>query len=196
MDKLALVIEDVREVCSIITRWGYHCDRITHTELLSYLGEEYLGKILHGDYSLLWISTPADWYVRLPGKRTTPHWQRVQLWITKAHRLQVSVVLFGPPGHMWKIPSIIDTIRDLPLNATKMRLCHFGEKYSTSSNVPSGSYLQVATSLPLPTTIWRCRCTITIQNHNLDWYGQTSDHAEWRRRVRYRLLHQLSLIHI
>ena len=69
----AFIIEDTREACADLRRRQYICDRITHTELMTHTGTTYLGNILHGDYDLVWISTPADWYVRAPGKRMGPH---------------------------------------------------------------------------------------------------------------------------
>ncbi len=72
----------------------YVCDRLTHVELMSIVGEEYTAKLARMEYQLLWVSTPIDWYVRAPGKRATPHWQRIQHWITKAAKLNLHAVLF------------------------------------------------------------------------------------------------------
>ena len=85
----ALVIEDVREACVELRERGYECDRIIHNELMTSAGEEYTGKLQKGDYVLVWISTLADWYVRTPGKRSNPHWQRLQNWMQKACKLNV-----------------------------------------------------------------------------------------------------------
>ena len=72
-------MEDILEVCPALQNLNYHCDRLTHTEVMTYLGEQYLGQLQRGEYNLLWISTPADWSVRVPGRRQQPHWQRIQL---------------------------------------------------------------------------------------------------------------------
>ena len=75
----ALVIEDIGEASQELVRHGYECQRITHNELMSLVGEEYTGRLLRGEYALLWISTPADWYIRTPNKRSNPHWQNTEL---------------------------------------------------------------------------------------------------------------------
>ena len=94
----AFIIEDVREACSALRDRHYICDRITHNELMTHLGTTYTGNVLSGDYDLLWISTPADWYTRTPGKRMGPHWQNIQLLMTKARALRMHIVLYGPQG--------------------------------------------------------------------------------------------------
>eukprot|EP00959_Pyramimonas_sp_CCMP1952_P194021 4057364-Pyramimonas_sp.AAC.1 len=73
------------------------CDHITHTEVMASEGAQYLGGLLSGDYKLLWVATPADWHVRLPGKRPGPHFQHIQNLMTKARALRMSLVLVGPP---------------------------------------------------------------------------------------------------
>eukprot|EP00959_Pyramimonas_sp_CCMP1952_P065067 1358617-Pyramimonas_sp.AAC.1 len=65
-------------------------------------GTQYLGVLLSGDYPLLWVATPADWHVGLPGKRAGPRYQRVQNLTIKAWALHVSIVLVGPLGYFWK----------------------------------------------------------------------------------------------
>ena len=57
----ALVIEDVRIATAELRHRGYVCDRITHVELMSFIGSQYLGNLLAGDYHLLWVATPSDW---------------------------------------------------------------------------------------------------------------------------------------
>ena len=76
--KRALVIEDVRLACADLRARGYHCDRIAHDELLTHIGTEYFVSLHAGGYHLLWVSTPADWYVRAPGRRMGPRWQKTQ----------------------------------------------------------------------------------------------------------------------
>eukprot|EP00959_Pyramimonas_sp_CCMP1952_P156415 3271121-Pyramimonas_sp.AAC.1 len=150
----AIVIEDHRVACAQLRTRGYLCDRLTHNELMTTLGTQYLGGLISGDYRLLWISTPADWYVRAPGKKAGPHWQRQT--------------------------SIRDALEDYKLHVVRMRLCHFGYTYDKRDDAPSGTYIQVATSFPLSTKTWQCNCKANTQ-HTLDWYGQDADHAEWRR---------------
>ena len=102
MHKAALVIEGIGEASQELRRCGYECDRITHNELMSLVGEEYIGKLLRGDYSLMWMSTPADWYVRTPGKRANPHWQRLQNWIQRSIKLNMKLIVFAPPPRLSK----------------------------------------------------------------------------------------------
>ena len=66
IQKSALVIEDIREACIELRQRGYVCDSITHNELMASTGQEYTGNLIKGDYKLLWIATPSDWYVRTP----------------------------------------------------------------------------------------------------------------------------------
>eukprot|EP00959_Pyramimonas_sp_CCMP1952_P298831 6250591-Pyramimonas_sp.AAC.1 len=60
-------------------------------------GTQCLGALLAGDYQLLWVATPADWHVRLAGKRAGPHYQRIQNLLSKARALRMTIVLVGPP---------------------------------------------------------------------------------------------------
>ena len=70
--KPALVIEDVQIASTILRDHDFVCDRLTHNELMSGSGQHYHGKLRNGDYKLLWIATPGDWFVRTPGKRGGP----------------------------------------------------------------------------------------------------------------------------
>jgi hypothetical protein len=149
----ALIVEDLREACIILRRNGYECDRITHNELMTSTGEELTGQLIKGAYNLMWTSTPTDWYVRTPDKRSNPHWQRLINWITRAARLEMQVVIFGPPGFVWKLPNFKDTMEDLQFHMTKMRLCHFGEKYKTDTH-----YQVDRTSKWRPTSTFRDEC--------------------------------------
>ena len=157
-------------------------------------GTHYLGTLLSGDYQLLWVSTPADWYVRTPGKRAGPHWNRIRNLLVKARALRMQIVMFGPPGYMWKVTPIRDAIEDTKLHTVRMRLCSFGLQYDKHGTKPSGTYLQVATTFPLGAGIWRCMCKSHTE-HQLDWYGKTQHHAEWRaqtlRTLTTRLLDQI-----
>eukprot|EP00959_Pyramimonas_sp_CCMP1952_P256217 5351438-Pyramimonas_sp.AAC.1 len=68
----------------------------------------------------------------------------------------------------------------------RMRFCHIGLKYDRANKLPSGSYLQVATTCArIPTNLWRCICNRAGKpadptEHILDWYGQGAQKAEWR----------------
>eukprot|EP00959_Pyramimonas_sp_CCMP1952_P431391 9034918-Pyramimonas_sp.AAC.1 len=65
-------------------------------------GTQYLGALLSSDYQLLLVATPADWHVRVPGKRAGPRYQRIQNMMFKARALRMATVLVGPPGCFWK----------------------------------------------------------------------------------------------
>ena len=179
----ALIVEDIRQADIELRQNGYECDRMTHSELMSHVGTEYTGKLLKGYYSLLWISTPNDWYVRHKTKRTTAHWQRILHWIQKAILLGILVVLFGPPGFLWKVPNIQETMQPPNVTMIKMRLCHFGHKFDSGQPKPSGSYLQLATTAQLSPKQWQCLCNVPIQEHVIDWYGRSQLHAEWRAKI-------------
>ena len=180
----ALVIEDQREATAILRQKGYLCDRMTHQEILSRHGTTSLGDLLAGSYRLLWISTPMDWYIRTPGKRAGPHWDRVCNLLKKSKTLRMHIILFGPPGYLWHMGPIRDTIQELKLHVIRMRLCNLNIRYNTSDKTPSGSYIQVATTYVIPIMKWGCVCSKPIKEHVLDWYGQSQPHAEWRARVR------------
>eukprot|EP00959_Pyramimonas_sp_CCMP1952_P077951 1629362-Pyramimonas_sp.AAC.1 len=61
------------------------------------VGADYLGAVISGDYTFIWISIPGDWYVRTPGKRIAPHWSRFQNLLVKAKELRMKIIIFGPP---------------------------------------------------------------------------------------------------
>eukprot|EP00959_Pyramimonas_sp_CCMP1952_P283294 5922007-Pyramimonas_sp.AAC.1 len=82
----------------------------------------------------------------LPGKRAGPHYQRIHNLMVQARALRMTIVLVGPPGYFWKQGLIRDAIEDRDLQVMRMRFCHFGLKCDRSSQLPSGSYLQVATT--------------------------------------------------
>ncbi len=178
-----LIIEDIRESEIELRNRGYECDRITHHELFSSAGTEYTGKLIKGDYSLLWISTPNDWHVHMSTKKATTHWQRLLNWIQKALLLGILLILFGPPGFLWKLPNIKETLQESNMSMTRMRLCHFGDKFDSSQPKPSGSYMQLATTATLPHKKWQCQCKVPIQDHILDWYGRHQTQADWRRKI-------------
>ena len=102
----AFVIEDVRIATAELRHRGYVCDRITHVELMSFVGSQYLGNLLAGDYHLLWVATPSDWTIHTPGKRAGPHYQRIQNLMVKARALRMQITLMGPPSYFWKLAPI------------------------------------------------------------------------------------------
>eukprot|EP00959_Pyramimonas_sp_CCMP1952_P316688 6628729-Pyramimonas_sp.AAC.1 len=67
------------------------------------VGTDCLGAVISGDYTLVWTSTPGDWYVRTPGKRVAPHWSRIQNLLMKARKLRMNILMFDPPGYVWKL---------------------------------------------------------------------------------------------
>ena len=64
-----------------------------------------------------------------------------------------------------------------------MRLCHLGDKFKESEPKPSGSYLWLAVNMHLDRGLWQCKCKCPMQEHKLDWYGRSTDQAEWRKRM-------------
>eukprot|EP00959_Pyramimonas_sp_CCMP1952_P393058 8235825-Pyramimonas_sp.AAC.1 len=80
-------------------------------------------------------------------------------------------------------------IEDLDFQVMRVRFCHFGLKRGRSNALPSGSYLQVATTCArIPTNLWRCKCKIAgtpaqFTAHVLDWRGQGAQKAEWRNKA-------------
>ena len=182
---IAFVIEDVREAEIELLSRGFTCERITHHELLASAGTRYAARLMDGTYSLVWISTPSDWSVRIPGNKVTAHWQRVQQWIHKTATLGIILIIFGPPGFLWKLPNIRETMEECELQVVRMRLCHFKERYDKTSTVPSGAYLQFATNQTnFNTRRWQCPCKLPISDHKLDWYDRNQANADWRRRMR------------
>eukprot|EP00959_Pyramimonas_sp_CCMP1952_P191906 4012708-Pyramimonas_sp.AAC.1 len=51
----------------------------------------------------------------------------------------------GPPGYFWKLGPMRDAIEDF-LRVVRMRCCNFSVRFDRSSRLPSGAYLQVATT--------------------------------------------------
>eukprot|EP00959_Pyramimonas_sp_CCMP1952_P443830 9291697-Pyramimonas_sp.AAC.1 len=94
--------------------------------------------------------------------------------MTEARTLLMSMVLVGPPDYFWKQSPIRDAIEDLDLQVMRSRCCHFALQYDRSSKLPSGSYLQAATTYARsPTNLWRCTCLTTgnpaqLVEHELD----------------------------
>eukprot|EP00959_Pyramimonas_sp_CCMP1952_P134580 2816290-Pyramimonas_sp.AAC.1 len=106
------------------------------------VGADCLGAVIIGDYTLIWVSTPGDWYVRTPGRRVAPHWSCIQNLLIKAKKLRMKIIAFGSPGYVWKVSPIRGTLEDLKLTVIRMRLCHFGIRFNMQDNAPSGTYMQ------------------------------------------------------
>eukprot|EP00959_Pyramimonas_sp_CCMP1952_P211362 4423646-Pyramimonas_sp.AAC.1 len=81
----------------------------------------------------------------------------------------------------------------MPLKISTCRSCvcdaAVSVKYDRSSKLPSGSYLQVATTYTrIPTSLWRCTCQTAVvpapfAEHELDWHGQGAQKAERRNKT-------------
>eukprot|EP00959_Pyramimonas_sp_CCMP1952_P397213 8322750-Pyramimonas_sp.AAC.1 len=67
------------------------------TKLMTIVGTDYLVAVISGDYILIWVSTPGDWYVRTPRERVAPHWSRIQSLLTKAKKARMQIMVFCPP---------------------------------------------------------------------------------------------------
>eukprot|EP00959_Pyramimonas_sp_CCMP1952_P307219 6430184-Pyramimonas_sp.AAC.1 len=74
----------MRTACAKLLPRGCMCDRITRAEVETSTGTQYLGSLVSGDYQLPWVAPPADWHVRLPGKRAGPRNQRIQKLVVNA----------------------------------------------------------------------------------------------------------------
>eukprot|EP00959_Pyramimonas_sp_CCMP1952_P008867 185367-Pyramimonas_sp.AAC.1 len=59
-------------------------------------------------------------------------------------------------------------------------------------STPSGTYMQVATSISINSKLWACTCKLAIPQHVLDSYGQTVRHAEWRAQTRTTFIRHLN----
>ena len=94
------------------------------------------------------------------------------------------VIMFGPPGYMWLMAPIRDSIEEFKLRVMHMRLCSLGLKYDMKDKAPSGSCMQVATTCNIATKTLGCACSVGIKEHVLDLYGQSQKQAEWRNHVR------------
>ena len=92
----ALIIEDIQCANTALCARNYTCDRITHNELMAVSGEHFGARLHSGIYHLLWICTPCDWYVRTPGKRGNPHWQRLISFVRYACLHKMHVIVYGP----------------------------------------------------------------------------------------------------
>ena len=105
----------------------------------------------------------------------------------KAVLLGMIVILFGTPGFLWKSPEIIETIDNAKMHTVRIRLCHFKMQFQADGPKPSGSYLQTATTEPIKTDKWKCKCRVPLQDHEIDWYGRHQTQSEWRLTVTQKL---------
>ena len=128
-EKTAIIIEDLRGAAEELKCRRYDVERITHNELMASTGEVYNARLSRGDYDLLWIATPGDWYVRTPDNRCNPHWQRILTGMKKTADRQMHILIYGPPGFLRKLPNFREFIEGLKLDTRRLRLCHFDEKY-------------------------------------------------------------------
>ena len=57
-----------------------------------------LGRLIKGEFSILWCQTPIDWYVKPRERRTDVIYKRVAAWITRASKLHMTTqaLAFGP----------------------------------------------------------------------------------------------------
>ena len=161
--KSALVLEDVLEASATLADQGYTVTRVTHAELMSTNGQLMTARLLKG--------------IKPRERRTATHYSRIANWITRANNLQMIVILMGPPGPLWKQTIIQKAITDGNMYTQRMRLCHFGDKFNTAEDRPSGSYIAVSTSLELAYQQWSCKCKCDFEKHVLDWYGQSEAHG-------------------
>jgi hypothetical protein len=93
--------------------------------------------------------------------------------------LNMFIVVFGPPGFLWKVPNIKETLSYMTV--MKLRLCHAQDKFDTQNAKPSGSFLRLATNAKIDTRQFECKCKVQITDHILDWYGREQERAEWRK---------------
>eukprot|EP00959_Pyramimonas_sp_CCMP1952_P466494 9490039-Pyramimonas_sp.AAC.1 len=80
-------------------------------------------------------------------------------------------------------------MEDLDVQVLRMRFCHFGFKYDCTNKLPSGSFLQGATTCKrISTHLWTCICKragkpAVPTEQVLDWYGQGAQESEWRNKT-------------
>eukprot|EP00959_Pyramimonas_sp_CCMP1952_P130681 2732736-Pyramimonas_sp.AAC.1 len=72
----------------------------------------------------------------------------------KARKLRMKIIIFGSPGYVWKLSPVHDTLEYLKLSVMRMRLCHLGIRFNMQDSAPSGTDMQVATSIPISSKLW------------------------------------------
>ena len=146
-------------------RWN--TQRITHSELLTSTGSIIAQQLSHGRYTMVWITTPTDWHIKVPKRLQSRHWERLQAFVAKCLYQKCHVAIFGPPGYLWKQPTLVDILQQHDIKVDRLRLCAFKLQYK-STQAPSGSYLQIATNVP-HTFQYRCTCKVPMSSHIMDW---------------------------
>ena len=187
-----LIIEDVRETSACLTAAGNTNHRLSHYELMTGVGQEYFNKLYYKEYNVLWISLPHNYYNRTPPpiespcrKRWANHWTKLQHWVRTANKIRTPIFLFGQPGVSWK--PFEDTLQDEAFCRRNLQLCSLGIKFDTSRDAPSRAYFVLASNLTIPRN-WDCHCKCTVAAHVKDWYGNTQQHGDFRRRARQQMV--------
>ena len=143
-------------------------DRITRVEVMASTGTQYLGILLAGDYRVLRVAAPADWYLRLPGKRTGPHYERIRNLMVKARALRMRVVPMGPRGYEseapCEMPSMISVFEPLE--------CDVAISVSSLAVRPTRPAVR---AYKWPLRAHKCRLTHgdahVVQQPNANWIG-------------------------
>ena len=184
----AFIIEDIREAEIQLKKIGYECDRITHSEVLSQAGTAYSGKLMLQEYVILWISSPAGWYLKTKGRKYYAHWLRLWQLMRIALSIGILLVVYGTPNQMWKQTNIYEILTEKTY-VQRIRLCHLDLRYDKEDKKPSGSYLYIATNhVAAKHGQWKCKCGIPIADHVLDWYGREETRATWRQDVNAKVI--------
>ena len=121
-----LIVEDVRSAETILKARNYECERVTHNEAHSW-NHEITRKISERVYSMMWISTPADWHCR--HRKATAKMSILAKWMKLAAAAGTLLIVFGLPGYFWKIPEIDETIKESGMHFHTIHLCHDGMQY-------------------------------------------------------------------
>ena len=186
----ALVIEDRHEATSALSTRGYSVDRIHHLEAASQSGERFYGRLLRGYYQTLWIMSPINYTGAALKRKSVSSHSRFRDWAEHADALQMTVVFFGSRRDDFWIP-----LQDLPapFHSLRMRFCSpdLCLQFNPNDPRPSGSYLTVLTNHPLSIHTWRCHCHRPMQEHVLDWPGDSATRSRWRTTAREHCLFEL-----
>ena len=118
----ALVIEDVRSAKIHLNARHYDCERMTHSEALS-SNHAITEKLRNREYSVLWISTPADWHYKM---------LNITKWIKLSDSTGLLVMIFGLLGFFEKID---EAIQERKMKEYKVHICLCGLQ---DDKAPSG----------------------------------------------------------
>ena len=88
-----MVVEDVREATGVLTDNGYDVTRLTYAEVMSTGGDEIVGRLITGEFGLLWCQTRAVWFVRPPNKRAGVLYKRIGSWIKRVAATKMPIVV-------------------------------------------------------------------------------------------------------